>query len=77
MISVKASRAAVPEAIVIGANVRLRVVPSVMVRVSVSAATRVIGIVTLPLAQAGLGRVATAPEGLAFEPPQVSAWAPV
>ena len=69
---VKASRAAVPVLIAIGANVRLRVVPSVMVRVSVSAATRVIGMVTLPLAQAGLGSVATAPDGLALAPPHVA-----
>ena len=77
LIPVKASRVAVPSLMVIGANVRLRAVPSVMVRVSVSAATRVIGMVTLPLAQVGLGRVATAPEGLALAPPHVSAWAPV
>ena len=77
MILVKASRVAAPEAIAIGSNVRLRAVPSVMVRVSVSAATSVIGMVTLPLAQVGLGRVATAPEGLALAPPHVSAWAPV
>ena len=50
---VKASREAVPAAIAIGANVRLRAVPSVMVRVSVSSATSVIGMVTLPLASSG------------------------
>jgi hypothetical protein len=77
LILVKASRAAVPAAMAIGANVRLRAVPSVTVSVSVSAATRVIGMVTLPLAHVGLGRVATAPEGLALAPPHVSAWAPV
>jgi hypothetical protein len=74
---VKASREAVPVLIAIGAKVRLRADPSVMVRVSVSAATRVIGMVALPLAQAGLGRVATAPDGLALAPAHVSAWAPV
>ena len=77
LILVKARRAATPVLMTIGANVRLRAVPSVMVRVSVSAATRVMGIVTLPLAQAGLGRVANAPDGLALEPPHVSMWAPV
>src|ERR1700728_1740389 len=77
LMPVKASRAAVPALIAMGANVRLRAVPSVMVSVSVSAATRVIGMVTLPLVQVGLGRVATAPDGLALAPPQVSAWAPV
>ena len=77
LILVKASRVAVPVLVVIGANVRSRAVPSVIVRVSVSAATRVIGMVALPLVHEGLGRVAVAPEGLALAPPHVSAWAPV